>query len=94
MHYGSINIYKYALMIIPLDQIPNETLRAIIEEFILREGTDYGDENISKETKISQVKKQLEQGSAVIVYSELYETVNILPKEQFQEGMEEQNKYS
>ncbi len=78
-------------MIIPLDQLPNETLLAIIEEFILREGTDYGDENISKETKIFQVKKQLEQGSAVLVYSELYETVNILPKEQFQKGMEEQN---
>ncbi len=91
MHYGPINIDKHAFMIIPLDQIPNETLLAIIEEFILREGTDYGDENISKETKISQVKKQLEQGSAVLVYSELYETVNILPKEQFQEGMEEQN---
>ena len=78
-------------MIIPLEQIPNETLLAIIEEFILREGTDYGDENISKETKIAQVKKQLEQGSAVLVYSELYETVNILPKEQFQEGMEKQD---
>jgi hypothetical protein len=76
-------------MIIPLDKIPNDTLLAIIEEFILREGTDYGDESIDKETKIKQVKLQLEDGSAVLVYSELHETVNILPKEQFQDGIEE-----
>jgi len=76
-------------MIIPLEQLSDEVLRAIIEEFILREGTEYGDINITKEAKISQVKKQLELGSAVLVYSELYETVNILPSEQFQEGMEE-----
>ncbi len=76
-------------MIIPLNKISNETLLAIIEEFILREGTDYGDEITDKETKIKQVKQQLEHGSAVIVYSELHETVNILPTEQFQEGIEE-----
>ena len=76
-------------MIIPLDKISNETLLAIIEEFILREGTDYGDESIDKETKIKQVKLQLEDGSAVLVYSELHETVNILPKEQFKDDIEE-----
>jgi len=77
-------------MIIPLEQLPAETLLAIIEDFILREGTEYGAEDISKQAKIAQVMKQLEQGSAVLVYSELYESVNILPSEQFQEGIEEQ----
>lgn len=78
-------------MIIPLDQVSQETLLAIIEDFILREGTEYGAVDISKEAKVAQVKQQLEQGSAVLVYSELYETVNIFPSDQFQEGMEEQN---
>jgi uncharacterized protein YheU (UPF0270 family) len=77
-------------MIIPLDQLSNETLAAIIEDFILREGTEYGAEDISKQAKISQVKNQLKQGSAVLVYSELHESVNILPSDQFNEGMEEQ----
>jgi len=70
-------------MIIPLDQIPEDTLDAIIEEFILREGTDYGAIDTSKASKIAQVKLQLTQGSAVLVYSELYESVNILPSDQF-----------
>lgn len=77
-------------MIIPLTQLSSDTLTAIIEEFILREGTEYGDLDISNETKIAQVKKQLEQGKAVVVYSELHETVNILPSDQFEAGMEEE----
>ncbi len=70
-------------MIIPLEQLNQDTLHAIIEEFILREGTDYGTINATKEDKIAQVMLQLEQGSAVLVYSELHESVNILPSEQF-----------
>ncbi|AAZ24509.1 MULTISPECIES: YheU family protein [Colwellia] len=77
-------------MIIPLDQLSHETLTAIIEGFILREGTEYGAEDVSKEAKIAQVKKQLEQGSAVLVYSELHESINILPSDQFKVGMEEE----
>ncbi len=70
-------------MIIPLEQLNADTLQAIIEDFILREGTDYGAMDISKSDKIAQVMQQLEQGTAVLVYSELHESVNILPKEQF-----------
>tara|TARA_R110001583_G_scaffold38306_8_gene123825 strand:- start:2987 stop:3223 length:237 start_codon:yes stop_codon:yes gene_type:complete len=78
-------------MIIPLEQLNKETLTAIIEEFILREGTDYGVIDASKADKIAQVKLQLQQGSAVIVYSELHESVNILPREQFDK--EEKNEH-
>jgi len=70
-------------MIIPIEQVNEDTLRAIIEDFILREGTDYGAIDASNEDKIAQVKVQLRQGSAVLVYSELHESINILPKEQF-----------
>ena len=77
-------------MIIPLEQLSTDTLTAIMEDFILREGTEYGAEDVTKEAKIAQVKKQLEQGHAVLVYSELHESINILPSDQFKAGMEEQ----
>ena len=76
-------------MIIPLTQISAATLDAIIEDFVLREGTEYGLEDISKEDKIAQVKHQLNSGNAVLVYSELHESVNILPSDQFNDSMEE-----
>jgi hypothetical protein len=76
-------------MIIPLTQVSTATLNAIIEDFVLREGTEYGLEDISQEDKIAQVKHQLNSGNAVLVYSELHESVNILPSDQFSDSMEE-----
>jgi uncharacterized protein YheU (UPF0270 family) len=76
-------------MIIPLEQLSTETLNAIIENFVLREGTEYGSEDVSLSDKIIQVRQQLTQGSALLVYSELHETVNILPTDQFVEDSEE-----
>ncbi len=70
-------------MIIPWKQLSAEALDNIIREFILREGTDYGEQEVSLEAKINEVKLQLERNLAVIVYSELHETVNIMPADQF-----------
>jgi uncharacterized protein len=71
-------------MKIPINHIEPETLTAIIESFILKEGTDYGSTEASLEEKIEQVKLQLINGTAILVYSELYETVNIVPADQYQ----------
>lgn len=70
-------------MIIPFDAIPSETLHSLIKEFVLREGTDYGEFEAALEDKIDHVKNQLARGEAVIVYSELHESVNIMPAQHF-----------
>lgn len=64
-------------MNIPWQQIAPETLDNLIREFVLREGTDYGTHEVSLDTKVEQVKKQIQTGEAIIVYSELHETVDI-----------------
>ncbi|GHZ88637.1 hypothetical protein VCSRO177_0938 [Vibrio cholerae] len=64
-------------MIIPWQEIAPDTLDNLIREFVLREGTDYGDIEVSLEEKIAQVRTQLQSGQAVIVYSKLHETVDI-----------------
>lgn len=66
-------------MQIPWQQVDSETLTTLIEMFVLREGTDYGDEEKSLEEKVEDVRRQLAAGEAVLVWSELHETVNILP---------------
>ncbi|MEN3752747.1 YheU family protein [Mangrovibacter yixingensis] len=70
-------------MIIPWQQIDPETLDNLIESFVLREGTDYGEQERSLAQKVADVKRQLKQGDAVLVWSELHETVNIMPRTQF-----------
>lgn len=70
-------------MIVPWQQIDPDTLDNLIKEFVLREGTDYGAVEISLQSKIDQIKKQLESGEAVVVFSELHETVDIQLKNKF-----------
>jgi uncharacterized protein YheU (UPF0270 family) len=72
-------------MIIPHKDLEPDTLTGIIREFVLREGTEYGEDDIPLAKKVAQVKLQLNQGSAFLVYSELHDTVNILPIDQFEQ---------
>ena len=66
-------------MIIPIDCLDADTLTAIIEQFVLTEGTDYGEQMFTLEQKVAQVRAQLKRGEANVVYSEQYETVSIVP---------------
>ena len=70
-------------MIIPWQEISAETLDNLIEAFVLREGTDYGEQERSLAEKVEDVRRQLKSGEAVLVWSELHETVNIMPRGQF-----------
>ncbi|MEZ7831817.1 MAG: YheU family protein [Gammaproteobacteria bacterium] len=55
-------------MNIPFQDLKVETLTAIVEEFISREGTDYGDHEISLEQKVQQVMNQLQRGKIVVTF--------------------------
>ncbi|WP_317932055.1 YheU family protein [Halioxenophilus sp. WMMB6] len=72
-------------MIIPHSQLSEEALQGIIEEFVSREGTDYGHLDYSFEEKCLQVKRQIEQGAVTIVYDEALETINLVPTEHLSE---------
>jgi uncharacterized protein YheU (UPF0270 family) len=61
----------------PKDLSP-EALRGVIENFVLREGTDYGHRDIDIEEKVAAVKRQLERGEARIVYDPSTESVTLL----------------
>ncbi len=66
-----------SIHIIPVNKLSARALRGVIEEFISREGTDYGEKEFSAETKFIQVKDKLEKGLAVLVFDDKTETTNI-----------------
>ncbi|MCK3658302.1 hypothetical protein A4G18_06155 [Pasteurellaceae bacterium Pebbles2] len=70
-------------MIIPWQELEEETLVNIVESFILREGTDYGVEELSLAEKTQNLLDQIRQGIAVVVWSELHETIDIKNKMDF-----------
>ena len=67
-------------MVIPLEKLSAEALRGVIEEFVTREGTDYGGQTYSIEDKVEQVFRQLRRGEAVIVYDPQAHTCSIVPR--------------
>ncbi len=62
---------------IPVNKLSSEALQGVIDEYISRDGTDYGDIEVSAATKFRQVKHKLENGSAVLVFDDESETTNI-----------------
>lgn len=63
---------------IPLDVLSPEALSGVIEDFILREGTDYGRVEVSLEAKQKQVRHQIEKGDVKIVFDPATESVTLM----------------
>ncbi len=68
------------LIVISFRELSADALRGVIESFILREGTDYGDQDYSLDQKVSQVVRQLERGEAEIVYDLIDESCDLRMK--------------
>jgi uncharacterized protein len=69
---------KHQPIIIPHTELSAEALRSVVESFVLREGTDYGEREISLDQKVAQVLRQLERGEARIIFDPELESVDIV----------------
>jgi uncharacterized protein YheU (UPF0270 family) len=63
---------------VPYTELTAGALQGVIDNFILREGTDYGDHTFSHEQKVAQVLRQLERGEARILFDPLDSSVTIV----------------
>ena len=68
-------------MVIPHRKLSADALRGVIEEFVTREGTDYGGVCVPLSDKVEQVRSQLERGRAVLVYDDETQSCNVIPVE-------------
>ena len=75
-------------MIIPIKELTKDVLYNVAESFVLREGTDYGEQEFSTEEKVEQVLEKLRSGEALLIYSELYESIDIVDAQRFKEEFE------
>ena len=69
---------EIALIRVAPDDLEPDTLRAVIESFVLREGTDYGVHETSLEDKVAQVLGQLRRGEAHITFDPATESINVV----------------
>ncbi len=63
---------------VPHTELSPEALRGVVESFVLREGTDYGERDVAFETKVAQVIRQLERGEARIMFDPVTQSVQIV----------------
>jgi uncharacterized protein YheU (UPF0270 family) len=65
-------------VIVPYTELAADLLHAVVESYVLREGTDYGEKEFSLEEKVSHVIGQLKRGEARIVFDPETQTVSII----------------
>ena len=70
-------------MIIPWRSLNSDTLENVLESIILREGTDYGAHELTLAEKTARLRRQLESGHVVLVWSELHQSLDIKEKSSF-----------
>ena len=65
-------------IVVPYTELSPEALRGVIESFVLREGTEYGERDVSLEDKVAQVTRQLRRGEAQIVFDPETESIDVV----------------
>jgi uncharacterized protein YheU (UPF0270 family) len=63
---------------VPHTELSPEALRGVVESYVLREGTDYGEHDVPFATKVAQVMRQLEHGEARIMFDPVTQGVAIV----------------
>ena len=65
-------------VVVPYTELAADLLHAVVESYVLREGTDYGEKEFSLEEKVAHVISRLKRGEARIVFDPGTETVSII----------------
>lgn len=73
-------------VVVPHESLSIEALANLIDDFISREGTDYGEREHSAEEKRASVQRQLAKGTVLIVFDPESETVNLVRAEDLRKG--------
>jgi hypothetical protein len=55
-------------VMVPLQHLQSDVLQALLEEFVTRDGTDYGERERTLEEKVAQLHNQLRSGDLQILY--------------------------
>ena len=63
---------------VPYTELSPDALRGVVESFVLREGTEYGEREFSLEQKLAHVYRQLERAEAQIVFDPNTQTIDIV----------------
>ena len=64
---------------VPYTELSPDLLHAVVEAFVLREGTDYGEKELTLQAKVGRVIAQLKRGEVKIVFDPESDSVTLIP---------------
>jgi len=64
--------------VVPYELIDPDTLHRMIEEFVTRDGADWGDAGCTLEDKVRQVLQQLRNKKVIVVFDHTSQTANFV----------------
>ena len=67
---------------VPIERLVPDVLQSLLEEFASRDGTDYGERELTLEEKAGNLRRQLERGEVCILYHGPSEQWDLVPAEQ------------
>ena len=67
-------------VVVPCDSLDATTLRRVVEEFVTREGTDYGHVDRNLDDKVKSVLLQLRRGEADILFDPQTGSIGIVAR--------------
>lgn len=70
---------------VPTEALSADAIEGLVEEFITREGTDYGQREYSLEDKRGAVLKQLQRGDIAIVFEVESESTTLVTKHELKQ---------
>ena len=77
-------------IVIPPNRLDPQSLANLIDEFILREGTDYGKNEIELSTKRQQLLNQIENQNLLILFDPNQESTTLINKKDLEALKSEQ----
>ena len=78
MFQGKTNDHHEEGIDIPYERIDPDTLVRMIEEFVTRDGADWGDVGCTLEDKVDQVLQQLRNKKVIVVFDNTSQTANFV----------------
>ena len=73
-------------MIIPYNELSEVALQALIEDFVTRDGTDYGQVEMSMQEKADHLLALLKKGELLISYNDELQSCGLVTKQELRKS--------
>ena len=69
-------------VMVPQERLQQDVLNALLEEYVSRDGTDYGERESTLASKVGQLRQQLRSGDLQLLYDADSEQWDLVPRAQ------------